>query len=140
MKLTKILVPIDGGKRSEAAVRAAIGLAACQGGEVTLLHCHDRIPALIGGDARDDLEVELMEEDAELLRPYADMLAKAGCAPRLLARGGDPGDLIARVADTGGYDLVIMGTQGYTRIGGFILGSVVQQVLSATECPVLVVH
>lgn len=140
MKLAKILVPIDGGNHSEAAVTAAIGLAGCQNGEVTLLHCHDRIPNLIGGEAREDLEVELIEEDAEMLKPYAAMLEKAGISPRLLARGGDPGDLIAREADAGKYDVVIMGTQGYSRIGGFLHGSVVNAVLASTECPVLVVH
>ncbi len=140
MKLAKILVPIDGGDHSAAAVRSAIALAACQGGQVTLLHCHDRIPNLIGGEAREELEVELIEEDAEVLKPYAEMLEQAGIAARLLARGGDPGDLIAREADQGGHDVIVMGTQGHTRIGGFLLGSVVQAVLAATECPVLVVH
>lgn len=140
MKISKILVPIDGGRRSEAAVQAAIELAACRNGEVTLLHCHERIPALIGGEAREDLEMELLEEDAELLLPYAEMLRTAGFSPALLTRGGSPGDVIPRLADTGGYDLIIMGTQGHTRLEGFLLGSVVQQVLSLTECPVLVVH
>lgn len=140
MKLGKILVPIDGGRHSEAAAKAAITMHACQGGEVTLLHCHERIPALIGGEAREDLEVELMEEDAKVLRPFADMLEAAGIKPRLISRGGDPGDLIAKEADEGGYGIIVMGTQGHTRLGGFLLGSVVQHVLSHTECPVLIVH
>ena len=140
MKFEKILVPIDGGDHSEAAVRAAIGLCGCQNGAVTLLHCHDRIPNLIGGEAREDLEVELLEDDAAVLKPYAEMLEQAGLSPRLLARGGDPGELIAREADQGGYDVIVMGTQGHTRIGGFLHGSVVHKVLASTECPLLVVH
>lgn len=140
MKFVKILVPIDGSNRSVSAVRAAIGLAACQDGQVTLLHCHDRIPNLIGGEAREELEVDLLDDDAAVLKPFAEQLEQAGLKARLLARGGDPGDLIAREADQGGYDVIVMGTQGRSRIGGFLLGSVVQQVLAATECPVLVVH
>lgn len=140
MKFVKILVPIDGSEHSAPAVRAAIGLSGCQNGQVTLLHCHDRIPNLIGGEAREDLEVELVEDDAEVLRPYAEMLEQAGLSPRLLARGGDPGDLIAIEADAGEYDVIIMGTQGHSSIGGFLHGSVVHQVLASTDCPVLVVH
>lgn len=140
MKFEHILVPIDNSEHSAPAVQAAIALSGCQGGKVTLLHCHDRIPNLIGGEAREDLEVELIEDDAEVLKPYAEILEQAGLMARLLVRGGDPGELIALEAETGGYDVIVMGTQGHGRIGGFLLGSVVNKVMSSTGCPVLVVH
>ena len=43
-------------------------------------------------------------------------------------------------ADTGGYDLLIMGTRGYTALAKLVMGSVATQVLAQSKTPVLLIR
>jgi nucleotide-binding universal stress UspA family protein len=140
MKFTKILVPIDGSPHSERAAMYARGLATSEGAAIGLLHCHDRIPALIGGEAREDLEAELTDEDQGVLKPFAIMMRQAGLDPKILIREGHPATIIVETAKEEGYDLIVMGSSGHTGVVGALLGSVAQKVLAEADCPVLVVR
>ena len=138
MQFKKILVPIDGSEHSLRALRAAQALATCQGATVTLLHCYDRIPMLIGGEPRQELTQELLEEGRKLMEPYAGVLSDAGMTPEIMVREGRPGHVIVEEARNGGFDLLVMGSRGLSDFEGMLLGSVAHRVLSAAHCPVLV--
>jgi nucleotide-binding universal stress UspA family protein/quercetin dioxygenase-like cupin family protein len=52
---------------------------------------------------------------------------------------GDPAEEILRLADALGANLVVMGTHGRTGLGRFLTGSVAEEVLRKSRCPVMVV-
>jgi nucleotide-binding universal stress UspA family protein len=53
---------------------------------------------------------------------------------------GHPGKRIVERVRDGGYDLVVMGSHGRSRLGAALLGSVSQQVVHHSPVPVLVCH
>jgi nucleotide-binding universal stress UspA family protein/quercetin dioxygenase-like cupin family protein len=53
---------------------------------------------------------------------------------------GDPADEILRQADQLHCDLVVMGTHGRTGLARFLTGSVAEEVMRKSRCPVLVVR
>lgn len=52
---------------------------------------------------------------------------------------GEPGQTIAEYARDKGYDMIIMGTRGLSKLSGIILGSISHQVLRLSTVPVLFV-
>jgi nucleotide-binding universal stress UspA family protein len=48
-------------------------------------------------------------------------------------------EAILEVAETCQCELIVMGTRGLGRLGGLLLGSRAQKVISLAHCPVLVV-
>ena len=133
----KILVPIDDSEHSKHAFRYAMGLAQTQGAHVALLHCYDRIPMLIGGEARENLVREYVQQSEKLLHPYAKKLREIGSEPVLIIKEGRAGDVIVNEAKNGDYDLIVMGSRGLSDLGGMLMGSSAHRVLSAAHCPVL---
>lgn len=136
----KILVPIDDSDHSKRAFGYAMGLAQTQNSHVALLHCHSRIPMLIGGEAREQLVHAYVRESEKLLAPYVKKLREIGVEPALIIKEGRAGDVIVKEADSGGYDLVVMGSRGLSDLGGMIMGSAAHRVLSASHCPVLIIR
>lgn len=138
MPYHKILVPVDGSEHSGRAVLHALDLARPQGAQITLMHCYDHIPLLIGGQARVELSSELRTESEALCQPFAQTLRQAGLDPVLLLCEGHPEKAIVEEARTGGYDLIVMGSRGLSDLEGMLLGSVAHRVLALAPCPVLV--
>lgn len=133
----KILVPLDGSEHSRRALRYALGLAQAQNAHVALLHCLDRIPMLIGGEPRKELEKELVREAEKLLAPFAKKVREIGVEPALIIKEGHPGEVIVQEAKSGDYDLIVMGSRGLSALQGLLMGSDAHRVLSAAHCPVL---
>lgn len=133
----KILVPLDGSEHSRRALRYALGLAQAQNAHVALLHCLDRIPMLIGGEPRIELERELVREAQKLLTPFAKKVRQLGIEPALIIKEGHPGEVIVQEAKSGDYDLIVMGSRGLSALQGLLMGSDAHRVLSAAHCPVL---
>jgi nucleotide-binding universal stress UspA family protein len=53
---------------------------------------------------------------------------------------GDPARLIREAAEHGGFDLVVIGTRGRSRIFEFFSGSVAKEILAALPCDALFVR
>ena len=53
---------------------------------------------------------------------------------------GNPTNEILRYAEKGDYDLIVMATHGRTGINRLLLGSVAEQVIRHSVCPVFVVR
>jgi nucleotide-binding universal stress UspA family protein len=52
---------------------------------------------------------------------------------------GDPSAEILHHLGEGGYDYVVVGVRNRSRVGKFLLGSVTQDVLLGSPCPVVAV-
>lgn len=53
---------------------------------------------------------------------------------------GDPATEIVRFAELGGFDVIVVGTHGYSGLRHAFMGSVAEKVVRRARCPVLVVH
>jgi len=151
----RILIPLDGSKLGETALRYAEGLVSrlSPGAkvEVTLFHVitalrHD--VQISGGDAGtitvpyNESELEKMKTDAEeyldkvggnLRRQKVNVLTK-------VAIGKDPADEIIKAEAEVNVDLVAMSTHGRAGISRWAFGSVTDKVLRAGKVPVLMVR
>lgn len=138
MRMHKILVPVDGSIPSKNMTKYAAILAASRSALVVLLHVHDRVPMLIGGEAAQEVRKSLAEESARLLAQFATIVEGAGakCVP--MTREGDAGHVIVQVQDEEDCDLIVMGSRGLTSVEGLMMGSVTTKVLHLASCPVMV--
>lgn len=82
----------------------------------------------------DTLEGYYREEAAKVLA------VKQGWNLHTLQPVGHAAEMIARTATEGNYDMVVMGSHGHLAVGGLLLGSVTQRVLSHCRVAVLIVR
>jgi nucleotide-binding universal stress UspA family protein len=147
-----ILIPTDGSKLAENAAKHGMKLAKALGARVTGLHV---IPPFHSFTYRSQMlltyHVALAEDtEAEYKR------ATSACAKKLLltikraadaagvacdtiqASNDQPFKAIIDAARKKGCDLIVMASHGHAAIGGILLGSETQKVLTHSHIPVLV--
>lgn len=140
----RILAGVDFSPESRRALDAARDLARFRGGTVTVAHVRPL----------SDVKAAVVEERGELLRQpaghlaaaiaehYTRRLARVGPGPhgeRAILLRGAPGSALCREARRG-YDLLVLGDRGRGRVAATLLGSTVQEALSRSPIPVLVVR
>lgn len=141
-----ILVPTDGSKLSDAAVKEAVGLAKLLGAKVTLLHVvpeqiwpvYAESAVLVESYSRNELRAESKRQAEVLLEKAA---KKAGVAVNTVQLFSDvPYEAIIKTAAKQKCDLIVMSSHGRKGFAGFLLGSETQKVLTHSKVPVLVVR
>ena len=138
MKPKKILVPLDGSSLGEAAIDAAIYLAAAPF-SLALLRAAEA-PALPGVDPT-EMQVQVIREAEEYLASVQDRLVKRGFAN--VDTGvwyGPAAAAIIEGARLKKADLIVMSSHGRSGLGRLILGSVAESVLRGTTVPVCIVR
>jgi nucleotide-binding universal stress UspA family protein len=80
------------------------------------------------------------DEGLRVLSPVIKFLARQGITPQCLWKTGKPGELISKIATDGKYDLVVMGSHGYSALINLVVGSVATEVLAGCKVPVLIVR
>ena len=143
-----ILVPIDGSRLSDKAVKEAAMLA--QAGDAKLLLFHVvapyqmpvyaegmNIPSLPRASA-----AKKSARRAGRILASAEKRARAAKVPasRAWAISGTPHDAIVEIARKRRCDLIVMASHGRTGLSKFLLGSETQAVLAMVKVPVLVVR
>jgi len=141
--LERILVAVDQEDRAEAPVRFALGLAQQLGAELIVLHSlseqelarREQLPA-----PRNYVDF-ILEETKRDLGALVTSIAgdAAGPTVRVAARSGDPAEAIRAVAEEEDCDLCVIGLRRRSRVGKFLLGSNLQDVLMSTDRPVIAV-
>lgn len=132
-----ILHPTDFSEPARYAFRLACSLARDHGARLVVLHVAPECVTGREGAATSGPPPEYEKE----LRRKLERVRPSDSAPHVdyLLERGDAAEAICRVSREAGFDLVVMGTHGRTRLGRLLLGSVAEKVVRGAACPVLTV-
>lgn len=139
-----ILVPTDGSKLSEKAIKHAVELAKPNNSKVTVLHVMPKFHTFTyQADMLDMTAKEYETASAERADQYIHTSARiAGAAgvdcDGVKAVSDQPFQEIIKTAKKKSCDLILMASHGRRGIEGFLLGSETQKVLTHSRVPVLV--
>lgn len=140
----KILVPVDGSKYSEEALKIAIDFAKTKGADIYLISVAPFVEGI-------DLEISASEREKlrEIFIKRADHIVQQACS--MLARedviatckyvvaSTSVPDAIIDYADKEKVDLIIIGSRGLGKSSRFKMGSVASKVVRHAPCSVYVV-
>ncbi|MBW4935362.1 universal stress protein [Marinobacter sp. F4206] len=143
----RILVAIDGSKKSLKAMDKAIELQKLTDAEIYLIcvykhHSLFEASLSIGRPPGMDIPDKVLSEYAKEVVDHAKEQAKSRGATKIRAfvKGGRPSKVIIKFAEEKEVDLIVVGTSGtHSDKDGILLGSVSHRVASHAKCPVLVV-
>ena len=140
--MLKALIPVDGSKTSERAVRHVIALT--KGGEAYEVHLVNVQDAADAPEVKrfmkdDDVKRIQLEHGEAALRAARRLLDRAGVAYQAHVLIGDPAEQIADFAKRRRIDKIIMGTHGRGMLAGMLMGSVATKVLHRATVPVTLV-
>lgn len=136
----RILFATDFTDASNRALNHAVAFAKRYDAELLVVHAvapEPREPVPLDPLPR-ELDAEWMEADQEMAR-LAKSAAFDGVAHKEIVRRGDVVDVIADVIRKQKCDLLLTGTHGRRGLAKIALGSIAEQILHMTECPVLTV-
>lgn len=88
----------------------------------------------------DTVKEYYVEEAERVFQPIREYFNSHEVKPDYIYKVGRPSEAIAHLAEDEGYDMIIMGTQGHSKLSNLVMGSVVTGVLARCEVPVLLVH
>ena len=80
------------------------------------------------------------EEAEKVLAPVRAFCEEKGLSVKTEYKVGPPGETIATAATQGKYELIVMGTHGYSTLGKLVMGSVTTNVIAHCGVPVLLVR
>lgn len=129
-----IVVPLDGSARSEEVLPDAVRLARTLGAAVEVI----RVSLPVVASVMAEVPIILTPEDS---RPYLNgivaRLRSEGVTATSAALEGAAADGILRHLEASGASLLCMSTHGRSGLPRLLLGSVAEQVLRRSPCPVL---
>jgi nucleotide-binding universal stress UspA family protein len=140
----KILVPVDGSKYSEEALKIAIDYAKTRGANICLLSVAPFVEGI-------DLEISASEREKlnETFTKRADYIVQQACGIlagedviatcRHVVASSSIADAIIDYADKENIDLIIIGSRGLGKSSRFKMGSVASKVVKHAPCSVYVV-
>jgi len=137
MVLNKILVPLDGSKKSFEALDRALTLAGFTHGHVT---CINVIPHVIDGGPRTKNFDKLLQEDAKiLLKKAAKRAGNKNVKFTTKILRGSPGQVTLHAAKSGKFDHIVMSTTGSGSASKGMIGSVSNHILQKSTIPVYLI-
>lgn len=137
---SKVLLPLDGTRRSEAALDLLEQLAPQPRPHVVLAR-FAHLPVLAAPWPLVPAGVPAAHDTGELqqsLQPAAERLTAHGFDASLRVAFGDPVDLILTTVEREGVELLVMATHGAEGLERLLCGSVTESVLRRAPCPLLV--
>jgi nucleotide-binding universal stress UspA family protein len=139
-----ILLPTDGSKFSEAAIRKGVEFAKSAGAKVTGFHVTPQFHVFTyRTEMLEDTREEFARDSRAHAEKYLAVIQKAakdaGVACEVAYVNGDhPHEAIIKAAQERGCDLIMMASHGRKGVQGMLLGSETQKVLTHSQIPVLV--
>lgn len=136
----RILVPLDGSPRAELVLSQVGRLLRREDSEILLLRSVD-VPSTLAG--RIDVARARREERGEAQRYLHDLarrFADQGAKVHGRVVEGPPAEAILEAARTEGATLIAMSTHGRSGVARWVMGSVAEKVVRASDLPVLLVR
>ncbi|NMA52242.1 MAG: universal stress protein [Peptococcaceae bacterium] len=139
--MLKILVPVDGSKGAEKALRFAIDLADGKDAEIRLLNVQPSYNTVYVKQffSKEQIQAFQAEASEEILNQALDITKIFNVPVTTNVRIGDPAKEICTEAKEKAVSLIVMGYRGLGPVKRAIMGSVSTQVLNEKVCPVLIV-
>ena len=137
MDLNRILVPLDGSKKSFEALDRAITLAGFTHGQITCIHV---IPHVIEGGPRTKAFDKQLVDDAKILLKKAEKRAgnkNVKFTTKILR--GSPSHVTLHTAKAGKFDHIVMSTTGSGSASKDMIGSVSNHILQKSKIPVYLI-
>ncbi|WP_164103930.1 universal stress protein [Candidatus Laterigemmans baculatus] len=134
-----VLCPVDFSPASEVAIRVAVEEAERRDAQLDLLHVWTPQPAFLTDSMGAAVEIPPPLDDLRGQLDAIDIPLPADRVRRHVAVGSAV-DTIVDMSEDLHADLIVMGTHARHGLARWILGSVVEPVLRAAPCPVLVVR
>lgn len=150
----KILVAVDGSEHSNKALRHAAELAEKLGSKIWLIHVYSVVVPLVPATdtlpspaqipaASPALAAKLTDNAKALgdkiLNEAEQLVKEHGVPVEKILKEGDVTRVIVSEAEQGGYDLIVVGHRGASRLGELFLGAVSEGISHKAPCPVLIV-
>lgn len=139
----RLLVPVDFSEHARLALSYARELATVYDAELHLLHIVDDVvypdfypPVMPSGGALTD---ELRDQSMERMRLMLASLDLLDTPTHAHVRGGRAAPTIAEFAEEISADLIVIASHGLTGLSHMLLGSVTEQVVRRSPCPVFTV-
>ena len=135
----KILVATDGSANSLAAAEEAIKIARSMGSSVYAVYVVDTsvLNSASLGEGESFIYSSLKDEGTKAVDQIKSMASGVRVETQVIE--GKPASAITDFASKNGIDLIVVGSQGKSKIEALLLGSVADRVLRTAACPVLVV-
>ena len=136
-----ILIPLDGSKLAEAALKEALPLAKSPGVRVTFIEAVWPIIDVLNTGTQVAAVERLRRNEAQ---KYLDAVARRAdwkaLKPEAVVKIGPAADVIIDYARAKRADLIVMSTHGRSGLGRWAFGSIADKVLHGSHCPVLLVR
>jgi nucleotide-binding universal stress UspA family protein len=136
----RILCPTDFSENSRFALHIALDLARQNEATLLVLHVADTLgpEKLTYAEASSQLQPEAYVTDLQhQLKSFVPVVSDV---PILhLLREGMPPEVIQQVAAEEACDLIVIGTHGRTGLDRLLMGSLAEETIRRSPCPVLVV-
>lgn len=132
----RILVATDGSKYSANAVDRAIDFALSYGGALTVLSVVD-VPVEFYGEAPGIVD-NLIEKSRSIVDAAVAKAKAAGLSAEGIVKQGNAHEIILEVAGSVKANTIAMASHGKTGIRRLLMGSVTEQVVGFSPCPVLI--
>ena len=150
--ISHILIPTDGSKLSESAIRHGIKLAKALGAKVTGLHVIPRFHAFTYRSQAlltyhvalpQDSEAAYKQTTSACAKKLLQVIARAAANAKVACDtlhvfDDQPFEAIIATARKRDCDLILMASHGHSGISGVLLGNEAQKVLTHSHIPVLI--
>jgi len=133
-----ILWATDGSETAAQALPYALDLAKPNDARLVVAHIREIFIGRAGGYPVLADETELRERIGRQVKDVQEVGRETTFIVRTCT-SGHASRTIAEIAEEVEADLIVVGTHGYGRVAGLLLGSVTQGLLHAGVCPVLAV-
>jgi len=135
--MVSILVPVDGSKPSERAVKHVIELSAAVC--VLLLNVQPPSPATRSRTKRRGDMLRRLDAAEHATRSARVLLERAHISYKRYTRVGSPAQVMLEFARHEKCRQIVMGTRGLGAVAGLVLGSVALKIIELAKMPVTLV-
>ena len=141
---SRLLVPLDGSKRAERALKPAVALASAWDMDILLLRvsplAYTEFEPIDGGQMFSDIESQVREEARAYLHDLRASLARQHRSIKTESIIGTPAAAIVDYANEQKVDMIVMSSHGHTGLGLWLMGSVSEKILRRANCATLIVR